>query len=49
MKKLRRLYNFYLVEKDKPRKTKQDENNIKFLELALLRGAIDKLLKDMEA
>lgn len=45
MDDLKKLYNFYLEQKEKPKIKKE---NIKFLELALLRGAIDKLLKEME-
>lgn len=48
MEDLKTLYNFYLEQKEKPRDTKIKEDNFKFLELALLRSAIDKLLKDME-
>ena len=49
MEDLKKLYNFYLGKKDDPRETKLDKERFMFLELALLRSAIDKLLKDMEA
>lgn len=49
MNDLKVLYNYYTELKTKPRRTKREKDNFKILELALLRRAIDKLLKEVEA
>lgn len=46
---LKDLYEFYLSEKTKNIDSDTYIKNIKFLELALLRKCIDKLLKESEA
>lgn len=46
---LKRVYDYYLSEKQKEDKSETHLKNIKFLELAILRSCIDKLLKESEA
>lgn len=45
---LKELYDYYLSEKQKEDNNETHKKNIKFLELALLRKCIDKLLKESE-
>ena len=44
-----KMYDYYIEQKAKDDKSEKGLKSIKFLELALLRECIDKLLKESEA